>query len=129
MATVGGYAYFTIKVSAKRVDIRRKMNQMENQAAAKAVDSLINFETVKYFNNEGLEARRYNQSLVGYEEAAVETATSLSYLNFGQSAIFSVGLTAMMLMSPRGVASGPSLSLSLSRPVSVCLCLSVCLSV
>jgi ABC-type transport system involved in Fe-S cluster assembly fused permease/ATPase subunit len=82
------------------------MNKMENQASAHAVDSLINFETVKFFNNEGVEARRYNTSLVGYQKAAVETATSLAFLNFGQSAIFSVGLTAMMVMSARGVLSG-----------------------
>jgi ATP-binding cassette subfamily B (MDR/TAP) protein 7 len=106
LATVGSYAIFTVRVSARRVDIRRKMNQMENQASAKAVDSLINFETVKYFNNEALEARRYNSSLVGYQKAAVETATSLAFLNFGQSAIFSVGLTAMMVMSAQGVLAG-----------------------
>ena len=106
IATVGSYGVFTIRVSAKRVDIRKKMNRMENQASAHAVDSLINFETVKFFNNEGVEARRYNTSLVGYQKAAVETATSLAFLNFGQSAIFSVGLTAMMVMSARGVLSG-----------------------
>ena len=64
------------------------MNKMENQASAHAVDSLINFETVKFFNNEGVEARRYNTSLVGYQKAAVETATSLAFLNFGQVSCF-----------------------------------------
>lgn len=106
MATVGTYAAFTVQVSQKRQEIRRYMNQMENEASAKAVDSLLNYETVKYFNNEGLEARRYETSLKAYEVAAVETATSLSWLNFGQSAIFSVGLTAIMMLSAQAVLTG-----------------------
>jgi ABC-type transport system involved in Fe-S cluster assembly fused permease/ATPase subunit len=81
------------------------------------VDSLLNYETVKYFNNEKLEAERYESSLRKYEDAAVHTATSLAWLNFGQSAIFSVGLTAMMLLSAQQVLAG------------VCLCVFVCVCV
>lgn len=106
LATVAAYSVFTVVVSAKRVEIRRNMNKLENEASAKAVDSLINFETVKYFANEELEAKRYDKSLGGYEEASVQTATSLSFLNFGQSAIFSVGLTAMMFLSGQAVVAG-----------------------
>jgi ABC-type transport system involved in Fe-S cluster assembly fused permease/ATPase subunit len=106
LATVSAYTAFTVVVSQRRVDIRRAMNRAENAASAKAVDSLINFETVKYFGNEAHEARRYNASLAAYETAAVHTATSLAQLNFGQSAIFSVGLTAIMFLSANGVAAG-----------------------
>jgi len=106
LATVGAYAFFTVVVSKTRQEIRRHMNKMENEASAKAVDSLLNYETVKYFNNESLETNRYESSLVEYEKAAVRTATSLSLLNFGQSAIFSVGLTAVMMLSAEAVVSG-----------------------
>ncbi|EKX54133.1 hypothetical protein GUITHDRAFT_63916 [Guillardia theta CCMP2712] len=106
IGTVAAFAVFTVRVSQRRVEIRKKMNAMENEASAKAVDSLINFETVKYFNNEAHELRRYDDSLRWFEKASVETQTSLSWLNFGQSAIFSVGLTAMMVVSAQGVLAG-----------------------
>lgn len=82
------------------------MNQIENEASSRAVDSLINYETVKYFNNERYEADKYDESLAGYQEASLKTQSSLSLLNFGQNAIFSVGLTAMMVMASYDIAAG-----------------------
>lgn len=79
---------------------------MENQASSKAVDSLINYETVKYFNNELQEASQYDKSLQGYQKAALKTQTSLSLLNYGQNAIFSAGLTGIMLMAADGIVEG-----------------------
>lgn len=82
------------------------MNQAENEAGNKAVDSLINYETVKYFNNERYEAERYDSVLKKYEYANLKTTTSLALLNFGQNAIFSAALTAIMMMSAREIANG-----------------------
>lgn len=82
------------------------MNQAENEAGNKAVDSLINYETVKYFNNERYEAERYDGVLKKYEDANLKTTTSLALLNFGQNAIFSAALTAIMMMSAREIANG-----------------------
>ena len=82
------------------------MNKEETEAGGKVVDSLINYETVKLFSNEEHEAKRFDQNLKGFQKAAIATQTSLSALNFGQNAIFSVGLTAMMYMTTQSILSG-----------------------
>ncbi|HUG61403.1 MAG TPA: ABC transporter ATP-binding protein/permease, partial [Methylomirabilota bacterium] len=86
--------------------IRRRMNDSDTEANTKAIDSLLNFETVKYFGNETMEAKRYDASMERYEKAAVETWTSLSWLNMGQAVIFTVGMAWCMAMSAREVAAG-----------------------
>lgn len=105
-ATVAAYTAFTVKVSDWRTGIRRKMNQEESAASGKAIDSLINYETVKLFGNEKHEADRYDQSLRGFKDASVLTQQSLSALNFGQNAIFSCGLTAIMYMATQDIIAG-----------------------
>ncbi|AQX21560.1 ATP-binding cassette, subfamily B [Bartonella sp. CDC_skunk] len=102
--TVGLYTWFTIKASDWRISIRKEMNTADTQANTRAVDSLLNFETVKYFCNETLEARRFDDSMAGYEKTAVKIWTSLSWLNFGQALIFGIGMTILMLMSAYEVA-------------------------
>jgi ATP-binding cassette subfamily B protein len=100
------YIAFTFAVTERRIAIRRQMNDTDQDAHQKAVDSLLNFETVKYFNAEGREARRYDSAMAGYEDAAVRTATSLAFLNAGQAAIISAGLIAVMAMAAEGVLAG-----------------------
>jgi ATP-binding cassette subfamily B protein len=100
------YTWFTVRATNFRITIRRDMNASDTDANTKAVDSLLNFETVKYFNNEDLEARRYDRSMAKYEEAATKVWTSLGWLNFGQGVIFGVGMTAMMVMSALSVQRG-----------------------
>ncbi|MBL4647052.1 MAG: ABC transporter ATP-binding protein/permease, partial [Rhizobiales bacterium] len=100
------YVWFTIKASDRRIAIRRQMNDSDTEANSKAVDSLLNYETVKYFGNESLETERFDESMAGYESAAVKTATSLSWLNFGQTLIFSAGLVTCMAMSAQAVMDG-----------------------
>ncbi|WP_019220481.1 ABCB family ABC transporter ATP-binding protein/permease [Bartonella senegalensis] len=97
--TVVLYTWFTIKASDWRIRIRQEMNTADIEANTRAVDSLLNFETVKYFGNETLEAYRFDASMAGYEKAATKIWTSLSWLNFGQSVIFGIGMTTLMLMS------------------------------
>ncbi len=104
--TVAIYLLFTFKASEWRMAIRRELNDSDNDANTKAVDSLLNFETVKYFGNEGWEMRRFDRSLARYEDAAIRTYYSLGLLNFGQAVIFTIGLTTCMLMSANGVAAG-----------------------
>jgi len=104
--TVSIYIWFTFTVTEWRTRFRRQMNDRDTEANTKAIDSLLNFETVKYFGNEEHEARRFDRSMEGYEAAAVKTATSLSLLNAGQAALFTVGLVAVMLMAGAGVADG-----------------------
>jgi ATP-binding cassette subfamily B protein len=104
--TVGTYIVYTIKVSNWRIVIRRQMNDSDSSANTKAIDSLLNHETVKYFTNEEHEARRYDQALERYEKAAVKTVTSLSVLNIGQAAIVGLGVTVIMLMSARDIVAG-----------------------
>ncbi|ABM44972.1 hypothetical protein H704_00442 [Bartonella bacilliformis Peru38] len=99
LATVGLYTWFTIKASNWRIGIRHEMNEADTEANTRAVDSLLNFETVKYFCNETLEARRFDASMAGYEKAAIKIWTSLSWLNFGQAFILGIGMTVLMLMS------------------------------
>jgi ABC-type transport system involved in Fe-S cluster assembly fused permease/ATPase subunit len=106
MGTIAAYVAFTVGITQWRTAFRRDMNRLENEASGKAIDSLINYETVKYFNNEKHEADRYDDSLAGYQNASLKTQSSLSLLNFGQSAIFSVGLAAIMVMCANDIAAG-----------------------
>ncbi len=106
LATVGLYVAFTFWASERRIVIRRDMNESDTEAHAKAVDSLLNYETVKYFGNEDHEARRFDSSMARYERAAIRTYTSLGLLNTGQAVIFTVGTVICMLLAARDVASG-----------------------
>jgi ATP-binding cassette, subfamily B, heavy metal transporter len=106
MATVVVYMYYTYIATEWRIEIRRKMNDSDTDANAKAIDSLLNYETVKYFSAEEREAARYDRSMERYEQASVKTYTSLAVLNTGQAIIFTAGLTATMLMCALGVRSG-----------------------
>jgi ATP-binding cassette subfamily B protein len=106
MLTIVIYVWFTFKVTEWRVRLRREMNQQDTDANQKAIDSLLNFETVKYFGAEQREADRYDQSMEAYEGAAIKTATSLAMLNFGQSLIITSGLIAVMIMAATGVQNG-----------------------
>ncbi len=104
--TVAAYTWFTVRASDWRITIRREMNDSDTDANTKAIDSLLNFETVKYFTNETMEARRFDRSMARYEVAATKTWTSLGWLNFGQGAIFGAGMLAVMLLSAREVQAG-----------------------
>jgi ATP-binding cassette, subfamily B, heavy metal transporter len=106
LVTVVAFTYFTYVVTEWRVGIRRKMNESDTEANTKAIDSLLNYETVKYFSAEEREAKRYDRSMERYEHASVKTYTSLTLLNIGQAVIFTFGLTAVMLMCASGVKSG-----------------------
>ncbi|KAK2587478.1 hypothetical protein KPH14_003182 [Odynerus spinipes] len=103
---VGVYTAFTLAVTQWRTKFRVYMNQAENEAGNKAIDSLINYETVKYFNNETFEAERYDQSLKKYEAASLKTSTSLAMLNFGQNAIFSAALSLIMVLTAKSIVNG-----------------------
>ncbi|MFA5900926.1 MAG: ABC transporter ATP-binding protein/permease [Hyphomicrobium sp.] len=105
-ATVGAYMWFTFAASERRIAIRREMNDSDTEANTKAIDSLLNFETVKYFGNEELEAGRFDTSMARYEKAAIKTFRSLAFLNTGQTLIFTVGMTACMLLAARGIIAG-----------------------
>ncbi len=104
--TIVGYAIFTIVATEWRTRIRRIMNTEDNAVSAKAVDSLLNYETVKSFTNEDLEASRFDQTLGRYQSAAVKSQVSLAALNFGQAAIVAVGVTAIMIVAAQGVVAG-----------------------
>ncbi|MEP2979510.1 MAG: ABC transporter ATP-binding protein/permease [Lentilitoribacter sp.] len=104
--TVWFYIWFTIRASDWRIQIRRDMNNSDTEANTKAIDSLLNFETVKYFGNEEMEAKRFDKSMESYEKSATQVWTSLGWLNFGQGAIFGVGMTIMMVMSALAVQRG-----------------------
>lgn len=106
LLTMAAYSYFTIKTTAWRSQFRRDANAADNKAANVALDSLINFESVKYFNNEKFQADKYNLALMDYEKSSIKIATSLAYLNSGQNFIFSAALTAIMWMACQGVAAG-----------------------
>jgi ATP-binding cassette subfamily B protein len=106
MVTIALYMAFTFKVTEMRVKIRRRMNEQDTDANQKAVDSLLNFETVKYFGAEAREAARYDAAMAGYEVAAVKTGQSLSALNFGQAFLINAGLIVVMVMAAAGVQSG-----------------------
>ncbi|TRD20804.1 ABCB family ABC transporter ATP-binding protein/permease [Palleronia caenipelagi] len=104
--TILAYVAFTFRVTEWRVRIRRKMNDADNDAAQKAVDSLLNFETVKYFGAERREADRYDGAMERYVDAALRTSYSLAALNFGQSLIITAGLVSVMVMAAMGVQAG-----------------------
>jgi ATP-binding cassette subfamily B protein len=106
LATIVAYVAFTLLFTNWRLRFRRTMNETDEEANTKAVDSLLNYETVKYFGNEGHEARRYNESLTRYERAYVTSETTLNMLNAGQAIIMAVGLTVTMLLAGSGIAAG-----------------------
>ena len=106
IVTVAVYMWYTFVASERRIAIRREMNESDTEANTKAIDSLLNFETVKYFGNEDAEARRYDASMARYEKAAVKTYYSLGMLNAGQAAIYTVGMTLVMWLAATGVMSG-----------------------
>ena len=103
---IAAYMIFTVRASNWRIAIRRDMNESDTDANSKAIDSLLNFETVKYFGNEELEAKRYDRAMAGYERAATRIWTSLGWLNFGQGVIFWAGMIVLSVMSARGVMNG-----------------------
>jgi ABC-type transport system involved in Fe-S cluster assembly fused permease/ATPase subunit len=105
-ATVVVYMYYTYLATEWRIAIRRNMNESDTEANTKAIDSLLNYETVKYFSAEAREAERYDQTVARFERASVKTYTSLAVLNTGQAIIFSFGLTATMLLCATGVRNG-----------------------
>ncbi|RTE70559.1 Iron-sulfur clusters transporter ATM1, mitochondrial [Fusarium euwallaceae] len=104
--TMVSYSAFTIWTTAWRTKFRRQANAADNKASTVAVDSLINYEAVKYFNNEKFEVARYDKALQQYERNSIKVATSLAFLNSGQNLIFSSALTGMMYLAAEGVASG-----------------------
>ncbi len=104
--TIGLYIWFTFKVTEWRVKIRKEMNDQDTDANQKAIDSLLNFETVKYFGAEQREAARYDVAMAGYERAALKTSYSLAFLNFGQSLLITTGLVIVMVMAALGVQRG-----------------------
>ena len=103
---VTAYMTYTIKATEWRIAIRSAMNESDTDANAKAIDSLLNYETVKYFGAEARETARYDQSMARYERNSIKSYTSLAWLNFGQAAIFAVGLTLSMVMAVRGFQAG-----------------------
>ncbi len=105
-AAVSVYIGFTVAFASWRVHFRRTMNDVDSEANTKALDSLLNYETVKYFGNEAHEARRFDDAQRRYETAAVKTQVTLNMLNLGQAAIIALGLTAIMLMAAQGVQEG-----------------------
>jgi len=104
--TIAGYVIWTVIITEWRIKFRRTMNDSDSEAHSKAIDSLINYETVKYFGNEEHEARRFDQAMQNYEDAAVTAKTTLSILNTGQGAIIAAGATIIMIMAGHGVAGG-----------------------
>jgi ABC-type transport system involved in Fe-S cluster assembly fused permease/ATPase subunit len=106
LATVTGYIVFTYYATEWRIGIRRRMNDSDTDANVKAIDSLLNYETVKYFGAEEREARRYDRSMARYEEASVKAYVSLAVLNAGQATIFTLGLAAVMVMCAYGIQRG-----------------------
>jgi ABC-type transport system involved in Fe-S cluster assembly fused permease/ATPase subunit len=103
MGTIGIYVWYTIAITNWRVKFRKEMMQKDTEANTKAIDSLLNFETVKYFGNEAHEHKRFDRALAGYEAAAIQSQTSLSILNCGQGFIIAVGLVAVMVLAAQGV--------------------------
>ncbi len=104
--TIALYVWFTLAVTEWRVKIRKEMNDQDTRANQKAIDSLLNYETVKYFGAEEREAARYDVAMTAYAEAAVKTNNSLAFLNFGQGVLMNLGLVVVMIMAARGVQSG-----------------------
>ena len=106
LVCVVSYIYYTLLVTEWRLKYRRQMNETDQEASTRAIDSLLNYETVKYFGNEQYEANRFDQSLARYERASVASKSSLSLLNIGQATIIGVGLAVLMTMAGRGVIAG-----------------------
>lgn len=106
VVTIWAYVWFTFKVTEWRVRIRKEMNDQDTDANQKAIDSLLNFETVKYFGAEKREAERYDSAMAGYEQAALKTSYSLAFLNFGQAFLITGGLVAVMVLAAIGVQNG-----------------------
>lgn len=104
--TMAAYAWFTIRTTSWRTKFRKEANAADNRAATTSVDSLLNYEAVKYFNNEKHEIAKYDAALADYEKSSIKVATSLAALNSGQNAIFSTSLTVMMLLAAQGVTNG-----------------------
>jgi ABC-type transport system involved in Fe-S cluster assembly fused permease/ATPase subunit len=104
--TILAYIAFTFSITDWRVRFRREMNERNTESNIKAVDSMLNFETVKYFANEEHEARRYDAALQAYERAAVKSETTLTFLNLGQGTIIAVGLVSVMTLAGKGIAAG-----------------------
>jgi ATP-binding cassette subfamily B protein len=106
VVTIAIYIWFTFKVTEWRVQVRKRMNEKDTDANQKAIDSLLNYETVKYFDAEEREAARYDESMRGYQQAALTTSYSLAFLNFGQSLLITAGLVIVMVMAAIGVQNG-----------------------
>ncbi|KAJ8015756.1 hypothetical protein DPEC_G00029450 [Dallia pectoralis] len=106
LGTLGTYTAFTIAFTQWRTRFRIEMNKADNEAGNAAIDSLLNYETVKYFNNEKYEAEKYDSFLKIYESSSLKTTSTLAMLNFGQSTIFCVGLTAIMVLASKGIMTG-----------------------
>lgn len=104
--TIVLYIVYTLAVTEWRMRFRRTMNEMDSKANNQAIDSLLNYETVKYFNNETYELQRYDETLASWETSAIKNQTSLSLLNIGQGTIISIGLTLLMLLAGQGVVEG-----------------------
>ncbi len=104
--TIAGYIVFTLAVTEWRTKYRREMNATNSEANSKSIDSLLNYETVKYFGNEAHEASRYESALAGYEKASVHSKVTLSLLNLGQAVIIAAGLAVIMVMAGQGVIAG-----------------------
>ncbi|XP_028671248.2 iron-sulfur clusters transporter ABCB7, mitochondrial [Erpetoichthys calabaricus] len=106
LGTLATYSAFTVAVTQWRTRFRIEMNKADNEAGNAAIDSLLNYETVKYFNNEKYEADRYDAFMKVYETSSLKTTSTLAMLNFGQNAIFSIGLTAIMVLASNGIIAG-----------------------
>lgn len=106
IAIVVAFIWFTKVASDWRIAIRRAMNEADTDSNTKSVDAMLNYETVKYFNNEAMESRRFDRAMAKYEKAATQTFTSLATLNFGQTFIFTIGLVACMILSAQAVQAG-----------------------
>uniref|UniRef100_A0A8K9Y4E7 Iron-sulfur clusters transporter ABCB7, mitochondrial n=1 Tax=Oncorhynchus mykiss TaxID=8022 RepID=A0A8K9Y4E7_ONCMY len=117
LGTLGAYTAFTIAVTQWRTRFRIEMNKADNEAGNAAIDSLLNYETVKYFNNEKYEAEKYDGYLKSYESSSLKTTYTLAMLNFGQSVIFSVGLTGIMVLASKGIMTGEGPEIECSMTV------------
>ena len=106
LAALACYITFTVTVTEWRTQFRKEMNELDSSAHSRAIDSLLNYETVKYFNNENFEARRYDESLERYRKAAIKSQRTLSILNSGQQLIIAIGLVAMLWRATQGVVDG-----------------------
>lgn len=106
LSTIAAYIIFTLVVTEKRMVYRRSMNDLDSKANSKAIDALLNYETVKYFGNEGYELDRYDRNLGRWVDSAVKNQVSLNFLNMGQGAIITVGITLLLWLSADGVVAG-----------------------